>query len=201
VAHVEGFEATYGVGFNFENPKYFAFAMYIHGSSALPLITPVDFMRVDQLGTGRENGVGTCGVPLVASLKNAPDQGLRFEVTAHDNAPAGEGEYAVVPPTAVSLSAWHTFEFFLFPHSNEPSREPHIDGMLQVWFDGVSIADWRHDWGCSPEPNPPYGTIEDKWRLSVGPVRAAQTPDVGVEQSFHTFFDNVRLAPSKARAE
>ncbi len=194
VANEEGFEAMDGVGFNFDNPKYFGFAIFVHGSSSLPLQSPVQFMQARQFGLAPVSGIGNCNIPLTATLVNA-FPGLRFKIEAGDNA----GLHQLVPETVISVGTWHTFVFYLQPNSNQRDGT----GVATVWFDGGQIADYHGDWGCNttgPEANNgAYGTIQDKWALEVGLHRT--TDGAIINQWLYAFFDNVRVAPSRRQAD
>jgi hypothetical protein len=192
----EGFERDYGVGFNFNNPKYFGFAMYVHGSSGFPMGSGVTFMQAWQFGCGRDDAGGTCGVPLAATMTDAPggsSSPLLFHVTAADDAPdsvARYGLHSVVADTPLAINAWNTFIFFMQPNSNEMPGT----GVVQIWLNGVQIADWHGDWGC----NVTGTALSDQWHLKAGMYR---TGDGVVPNALYTFFDNLRVASSKKQAD
>lgn len=193
-----GFEDDYGVAFDFNRPRYLGFAMYIHESSAVPLLSDVTFMQAWQFGVGRDASGGNCGVPLHATLLKGSGSPLQFKVFAHDNAAPGYGEHQVVPATTISRGVWHTFVFYLAPNSN---ADVNHSGLVKLWFDasvvGPPTFQWSGDWGCNLGPNPPYGTVEDKWHIRVGMYR---TGSGVLDQWMYTFFDNVRVATTASSA-
>jgi hypothetical protein len=209
--HSAGDEEKYGVGFNFNNPKYFGFAMYIAGSPDLlqnGLLRKFFFMQAWQYGCGRKDGAPGCGVPLTGGLQNGSVPGtLAYYFSAHDNGPNGGG-HSVLPgnPIDITLNAWHTFLFFLHPNNNETQTST---GVITVWVDGALVADYHGDWGCnigeadadnSVNWDLPAGSIfiTDNWNLRVGMYR----PGPGIiNQRLDIFFDNVRLASSKKQAD
>ena len=62
--------------------------------------------------------------------------------------------------------------------------------------------DWHGDWGCNSTGadanNGSFGTISDEWDLGVGLDRFAGGT---ATQWLYAFFDNIRVAPSKAQAD
>ncbi len=191
--HAAGNERDYGIGFNYDNPKYFGFAVYIYESAGrLPLKSTVHFMQAWQYVAG----AGPCGVPLHATLDNVPDTDppqhppqLMFHVSAHAN----DGGHTVVENVPIVTNTWHTFVFFLHPNSNEEAGR----GVVTIWLDGSQIVDWHNDWGCNLEQTAEY-TYTDNWHLRVGMYRT----DPGIiNQRMDMFFDNVRVASSKLQAD
>jgi hypothetical protein len=189
---------SHGVTFDFHHPKYFGFAMYVLETSGLPLETGVHFMQAWQHNVGRDEDGGSCGVPLAATLENAPAgsaTALQFHVSASDNGEAEGGHYSVVPPTPLSVGAWHTFLFYLEPNSNELPGE----GVVTLWFDGAKVADWRHDWGCNlAADNRGWGPISDDWHLRVGMYRSGRG---AIEQYLYVAYDDMRVAFTRADAD
>jgi len=210
VVHQAGDEVAYGVGFNFDNPKYFGFAMKVYGGS-LPLAGHgVHIMQAWQYACGRSETAGNCGVPFVTTLQNAPagsPQPLQFYVRVHHNGAYGADADTVTGPGnqeawLLSANEWHRFIYYLHPNSNEMPGT----GVVTIWLDGVQIADWHGDWGCNI--NPPFDDqsaiygypafLSDNWHLRVGMYRT----DPGViNQRLDILFDNVRVASSKKQAD
>jgi hypothetical protein len=189
------FESAYGIKFRYGFPKYMGFAMYVHGSSDLPLASVVHFMQAWQVGSGE-----ACGVPFHATLQKGSGGSagpLKFYmVTHHDAYAGGTGRHEIVPPTAISVNAWHTFVFRLEPKSMNLGGA----GAITVWFDGVRIADVGVPWGCnvtSTSSNNSDGLVHDSWMLRAGLYR---TDDVPINQELHVFFDSLKLASSYAFA-
>lgn len=210
LAYGNGFEKTNGVGFGFNDPKYFGFAIYIDPSTRLPLDSAVHFMQAWQFGVGRANGQGFCGVPLTTTVANSDDGGLVFYATAADNSPdsvATDGLWDVVGNTPrpthpimtpLPLGVWNTFVFYLSPSSMEQGHP----GVISIWFNGALIADWHHTWGCNvlgqEGKNYPFGPLSDAWHLKVGMYR---TGDGVISGPMYMFVDNVRVASSKRQVD
>jgi hypothetical protein len=189
-------EELYGVGFNFENPKFFGFAMQIASSSG-PLKSPVKFMRVVQQGT--------CGVPLSAKLESVGSS-FKFSLDASDNA----GSRQILAPTTLLADKWYRFVFFLSPHSQETvATDVEGGGTVMLWLGGEQdealtlLLDWRGrdangnpagDFGCKPVA--PFNT--DSWTLNVGPYRDANKI---FPESLYLYFDNIRVTPRKDQAD
>lgn len=212
IVNQEGDEGNYGVGFNFNNPKYFGFAMKVYGAS-LPLAgNGVHVMQAWQHACGRTETAGNCGVPLVTTLQNAPagsPQPLQFQVRVHHNGAYGADADSVTGPAPgnqdawlLSADEWHSFIYYLQPDSNEMPTT----GVVSIWLDGNQIADWHGDWGCNIKPpfndqSAIYGSpvlLTDDWHLRVGMYRT----DPGViNQRLDILFDNVRVASSKKQAD
>lgn len=186
-----------GVTFDLSHPKYFGYAVYIHPTTMLPLKAAVHFTQAWQYNCGRDQNGGSCGVPLTATLGNAEPGSanpLAFRVAASDDGPDG-GHYEVVPPTPITIGAWHRFLFYLEPNSNERAGT----GRVRLWVDGAKLADWSHDWGCNLRPdNRGWGPLSDDWHLRVGMYR---TGDGDVDQYIQMSFDNVRVAFTREAAD
>jgi hypothetical protein len=184
------FESRYGIKFRYGFPKYMGFAMYVHGSSDFPLASVVHFMQAWQVGAGE-----TCGVPFHATLQRGSGGSagpLSFYMVAHHDAYGGSGRHEVVPPTPMSVNAWHTFVFRLEPRSMDMGGA----GAITVWYDGLRIADVGLPWGCnvtSWSSDNADGFVHDSWMLRAGLYR---TDDVPIDQDLHVFFDNLKLASS-----
>jgi hypothetical protein len=189
---------AHGLTFDFRHPKYFGFAMYILESSGLPLESGVHFMQAWQHNVGRDEHGGSCGVPLAATLENGQvgsPAALTFRVSASDNGEANGGRYSVVPTTPLVAGAWHTFLFYLEPNSNELVGS----GVVRLWFDGVLVADWRHDWGCNlASDNRGWGPITDDWHLRVGVYRPGGGP---IERYLYVAYDDIRVAFTREDAD
>jgi hypothetical protein len=203
-AYSDDFEVAHGVGFGFDNPKYFAFLMRLPVSSGFTLEPVSDgdegvhFMQAWQYHTVEDG----CGVPLVATMENAHDANLatspiQFRVTAKDD----QGSVSI-PDTStgaarwpLTLNKWHRFEFFLNPSSNELPGT----GQITIWLDGQLIVDWHHDWGC----NTTGKSYKDKWNLRVGMYRTyggGGSQPAPINQRLDLLFDEVRVAPSRRLA-
>lgn len=186
-ANRPGDETRYGVGFNFDNPKYFGFAMYLHGSSGRQALA-TQIMRAVQLGSGPAGSTSKCGVPFSVTLW--ADVFLDFAVGSNSG-------QTVIHQAGITKDAWHTFVFFLQPNSIEMPGK----GVVTIWIDGIMVKDWHGDWGCNitgPDANNgTYGTIVDEWELRVGLHR---WPNGAASQWHYVFFDNIRVAPSFAQA-
>jgi hypothetical protein len=201
------FEAREGVGFNMGSPKYLGFAMYlalpsgglVRDPSSIAGAEGVHFMQAWQF---LDNIQRSCGVPLVATLENAPEGGsspLQFSVrSSNDPSPADTiGKHSVgytksdgtrVISWFIEPNQWHTFIFYLKPNSiSVPGT-----GVVKIWYDGRQIVDWHRNWGCDVTSG------QDNWHLRVGMYRAG--PGI-IDQTLQAFFDNVRVAFSKKQAD
>ena len=189
--YADGFEARDGVGFGFDDPKYFGFLMYFPGPPGFSLVSGYDgegvhFMQAWQYHSSEADG---CGVPLVATLENSnaanlPISPVQVRLTAHDQV---DGFALANPPWPLTVNAWHRFVFFLDPNNGETEGL----GQVTAWLDGHLYVDWHHDWGCNTRAAGSAHT--DKWHLRVGMYR---TSSGVVDQRLDMFFDNIRVAPS-----
>lgn len=203
---------TSGVGFGFDRPRYFGFAMQVHPSSSFPLAKDVTFMQAWQINSRRDSGGGRCGVPLTATLKAGGAAGsLPFEVRVRRDADPNEFGTVIASRTLALrtigeganqfTTLWHSFLFQLYPRSvpqtTDPTKKAASIGKVKIWLDGIQIADFNGTWGCNEGPSP-FGTISDQWQLRVGMLRAA--PNTSIGQTMYTFFDNVRVSSLSERA-
>lgn len=192
--YADGFEEGHGVGFGFENPKYFAFMMYIPAAANFSLVPggAVHFMQAWQYYAGAFDG---CGVPLVATLKNSVDPNqavspVQFNLEAIDQA----GSYLSATSWPLRVNTWNRFVFFLDPNNNESGAT----GNLRVWLNDQLITDWHHDWGCNVVGTATHpATHTDKWHLRVGMYRPTLGP---INQRLDVLFDDIRVAPSRRLA-
>jgi hypothetical protein len=206
VANAEGDEALYGVGFNFDNPKYLGFALLVHGSSSLPLQSPVDIMRVQQCGSG--TNATTCKDALVATLYSPGGSNATTPLSLKFVATDDRGAHPISTyTTSISVNQWRRFAFYLQPRSNANTGSVASGvfpkGVVTIWVDDPvagtmrQLADWHQQWGFNPSTSP-NAAVADSWRLEVGLTRTGAGI---INQKIYAFFDNVRVAPSFTQAD